>query len=144
MTVRTGQAALRPMTLDHYEAVTALWQTAPGVGLSKSDSRQGLARFLERNPGLSFVALAGDEVVGAVLCGHDGRRGYIHHLTVSAPHRRRGVGRDLVAHCLVALNRAGIDKCHLFVFAANQEAQRFWHAIGSLRRDELVIFSLWS
>ena len=76
MTDQASQASIQTMRLDHYEAVTALWQATPGVGLSNTDSREGLALFLERNPGLSFIALIDERLVGAVLCGHDGRRGH--------------------------------------------------------------------
>ncbi|MFQ5903472.1 MAG: GNAT family N-acetyltransferase [Candidatus Binatia bacterium] len=77
---------IREMALQDYDEVLALWQTSEGVGLSDADLEEGVARFLDRNPGLSFVALDGEHLVGAVLCGHDGRRGYIHHLVVSKPH----------------------------------------------------------
>ena len=133
--------AIREMTLQDYAEVLALWRTSEGVGLSDADSREGVARFLKRNPGLSFAARDGEHLVGAILCGHDGRRGYIHHLAVSKSHRRRGLGRALVERCLSALRRAGIDKCHIFVFADNQDTIAFWKSIGWAQRVELTMMS---
>ena len=90
---------IRPMTITDYEAVRALWTSCEGVGLNDADRPEALSAYLERNPGMSFVAQQGDAIVGAVLCGHDGRRGYLNHLAVSPAHRHRG-GRD----------RCGIDR----------------------------------
>ncbi len=129
------------MTLQDYNDVFALWQATEGVGLSEADSEHGIAQFLQRNPGFSFVARDGDQLAGAVLCGHDGRRGFIHHLAVRQSYRRRGVGRALVEACLAVLRRAGIQKCHLFVFADNLDAVAFWERIGWQQRTELVIMS---
>jgi len=132
---------IREMTIQDYDEVLALWQTSEGVGLSDADSEESVARYLERNPGLSFVACDGEHLVGAILCGHDGRRGYIHHLAVSESHRRQGLGRALVERCLSALRQAGIDKCHLFVFADNRDTIAFWKGIGWTQRVELVMMS---
>ncbi|MBN2004426.1 MAG: GNAT family N-acetyltransferase, partial [Anaerolineae bacterium] len=90
----------RTLTLSDYNAVLALWQSSEGVGLSDADSREAIGRYLARNPGLSFTAWDGDELTGAVLCGHDGRRGYVHHLAVKPAHRRQGLGKALAARCL--------------------------------------------
>jgi ribosomal protein S18 acetylase RimI-like enzyme len=97
--------------------------------------------YLARNPGMSFVACDGGRVVGAVLCGTDGRRGYLHHLAVAAPDRQRGLGRALVQRCLDALAAAGITKCHLFVFAPNIPARNFWTRIGWRLREDIVVMS---
>lgn len=132
---------LREMTPEDYDAAYALWQASEGIGLGADDSKKGITRFLARNPGLSFVALEGRRLVGAALCGHDGRRGYIHHLAVAESHRRRGVGRALAAQCLSALKRAGINKCHLFVFARNHPALAFWRTIDWEQRMDLIVMS---
>lgn len=124
-----------------YEAVLALWQAMAGVGLSQADTRPAIARFLERNPGLSFIAQAGPSVIGVVLGGHDGRRGYLHHLAVSPAYRRQGLGQALVERCLAGLNAQGIDKCHLFVFTGNEAAQAFWRDTGWQERSDLIVFS---
>ena len=138
---KTMNITIREMTIRDYDAVLALWQASQGIGLSEADSEQGIAGFLDRNPGLSFVARTDEQLVGAVLCGHDGRRGYIHHLAVSRSRRRRGVGETLVRHCLDRLKSAGIHKCHLFVFDDNEDAIAFWKRTGWLQRSELVVMS---
>ncbi len=132
---------VQEMTVRDDEEVFALWQASEGVGLSDADSKESFARFLERNPGLSFVARKGDLLVGAVLCDHDGRRGYIHHLAVTEFHRREGVGRTLVERCFSALKSVGIQKCHIFVFAENHNAIGFWKNIGWRERVELTMMS---
>jgi ribosomal protein S18 acetylase RimI-like enzyme len=132
---------LREMTIDDYEAVYNLWKNSEGIGLSDADSKEGIKRFLARNPGLSYIALDGEQTVGAALCGHDGRRGYIHHLSVLKSHRRQGIGRSLVSRCMFALLQIGIAKCHLFVFGGNQEAIEFWKKVGWTQRVELMMMS---
>jgi N-acetylglutamate synthase len=116
--------------------VHAIWKKAEGVGLNESDSREAVGRYLRRNPGLSQVAVSGGKVVAAVLCGHDGRRGYLHHLAVVREWRRMGLGRALVAACLDGLRREGIPKCNLFLFASNRGGRVFWKRLGwSVRAD---------
>ncbi len=132
---------LREMTIENYEPIYALWQASEGLGLSDADSKEGIKHFLKRNPGLSFVAFDGDQIVGAALCGHDGRRGYIHHLSVTKSHRKQGIGKSLVGRCMFALMRIGIAKCHLFVFGENQGAVDFWHKVGWSERVELMMMS---
>jgi ribosomal protein S18 acetylase RimI-like enzyme len=132
---------IRQMTVDDYEAVRALWDVAGGVDPAVGDARCDLARFLERNPGLSFVALAGENLIGAVLCGHDGRRGYVHHLTVDESFRRRGAGRALIDRCLDGLRAAGIGKCHIFIRRDNGIGFAFWQRAGWVDRTELRMMS---
>ena len=132
---------LKEMTIQDYDQVFALWSASEGIGLSDVDSKESIKRFLVRNPGLSFIAVDGDQLVGAALCGHDGRRGYIHHLAVRPSHRLRGIGRSLVGRCMYALLRIGIGKCHLFVFDDNQEAIAFWKKVGYTQRVELMMMS---
>lgn len=132
---------IRYFSQEDYTKVFALWQVTEGMGLSKGDSEENIRRYLERNPGLSFVALDGDQIVGAVLCGHDGRRGLLHHLAVDKSYRRHGIGQLLAEKCQDALNAAGIEKCHLFVITENIEAQIFWEKIGWELRKDIVIMS---
>jgi putative acetyltransferase len=128
--------------------VLGLWRRVEGVGLNESDTPPQLQAYLRCNPGLSRVARIDDaapdpsspgELVGAVLCGHDGRRGYLHHLAVAPAWRRRGIARSLVDQCLAALADQGITRCNLFVFADNDDGQAFWHALGWRRRGELCM-----
>ncbi len=133
---------IRPMTLDDYEPVLVMWQATEGMGLSQADSREAMARYLSRNPGLSLVALSSQgELAGAVLCGHDGRRGLLHHLAVAPSFRGQGLGRALVERCLAGLAAEGIDKCHLFVYTRNQSGRAFWEVAGWYERPELVLMS---
>ncbi len=131
-----------PMTLNDYESVIKLWQGAEGVGLSGADERQNIRVYLERNPGLSFVARDKENgIVAAVLAGHDGRRGFLHHLAVAEQYRRKGLGRDLVERCQIQLQRIGIQKCHGFIFADNDEGMEFWKAMGWGERMDLKVIS---
>jgi ribosomal protein S18 acetylase RimI-like enzyme len=133
--------AIREFTLDDYDAAYALWSASEGVGLSQADEPHNVARFLERNPGSSFVAVDQSRVIGAVLCGNDGRRGFLHHLAVDRDYRREGVGRRLVQCCLEALSAAGMRKCHIFVLADNVDGQGFWRSIGWEERTTLKVMS---
>ena len=129
------------MTVQDYGEVRALWQESEGIELSEVDSKDEIARFLEQNPGLSFVARDNALLVGTVLCGHDGRRGYIDQLAVRKSHRRQGIGKGLVSRCLYNLMRIGIHKCHLFVLEDNQDAIAFWKNLGWAERVELATMS---
>ena len=129
------------LTIDAYDEVFALWQQSEGVGLSDADARGAIFSYLRRNPGMSFVAKDDGAVVGVVLCGHDGRRGYIHHCAVRASLRGQGIGRRLVERSLDALQRAGIQKCHLFIFNDNRDAMAFWHDAGWTLRTDISVMS---
>ncbi len=132
---------IKPFTIDAYAQVCGLWQKCEGVGLSDADSREGVAAYLERNPGLSFVATNDATVVGAILCGHDGRRGYLNHLAVREDWRRHSIGRRLVESCLAALRRVGIQKCHIFVYNQNEAGFKFWKSLGWTPRGDLSLIS---
>jgi N-acetylglutamate synthase len=132
---------IRPFAIAAYDDVVALWQKCEGIGLSQADSREAIQSYLERNPAMSFVATSDGKVVGAILCGHDGRRGYIHHLAVHPRWRRQSIGRRLVEKCLDALGSAGIQKCHLFTFNQNQDGIAFWKAIGWTPRKDIGVAS---
>jgi putative acetyltransferase len=133
---------IKEMTIEDYDEIYELWKSSEGVGLSDADSREGIDRFLKRNPGLSFVVRdEQDQLVGAALCGHDGRRGYIHHLSVIQNARRQGLGRNLVGRCMYNLMQIGIQKCHLFVFGENEAALGFWNSLGWTHRVELIMMS---
>lgn len=135
---------IRPFADADIPAALALWRATPGVGLSAADEPEALARYLARNPGLSLVAAseADGQLIGTLLCGHDGRRGLIHHLVVAPGHRRRRVGEGLVSAGLQGLRAQGIGKCHLMVFTDNTAAQQFWLAVGAHQRQDLHLFSL--
>jgi putative acetyltransferase len=133
---------VRHFRIEDFDAVIALWRRTEGVGLNESDTRRAIPAFLRRNPRLSFVAEQGGRIIGAVLCGHDGRRGYLHHLAVSKRHRRRGIGRRLVNACLAKLRKAGIQKCNIFIFANNAAGMKFWAHTGWSLRTELRLMQI--
>ena len=136
------QVTIRPFEIADYPAARTLWDRTPGVGLSAADEAAPVAAYLRRNPGLSLVAMAGTELAGTVLCGHDGRRGLIHHLVTAEAHRRKGIGRRLLDGALAGLSAAGIDKCHLMVFRENAAGMAFWRGVGAAERVELALFSM--
>lgn len=134
------QADIFEFCLDDFQDAIALWKSCEGIGLSSADSKDNLTTYLKRNPGMSFVARSKNAIIAAVLCGHDGRRGYLHHLAVHPDFRNLGIGRALVKKCISALQSIGIQKCHLFIFNSNRDAIRFWEKIGwSYRKDIGVV-----
>ncbi len=133
---------IRPFEIGDHAAAVHLWQITEGIGLSESDSPENIAAYLKRNPDMSFAAFSGEALIGAVLSGTDGRRGYLHHLAVDPAWRGLGIGRQLVAHCLKALRRAGLPKCHLFLFRANPSGRQFWQHIGWSLRSDLDVVSI--
>jgi ribosomal protein S18 acetylase RimI-like enzyme len=132
---------LREFEIEDYARAYELWGAAEGVVLRDADSRESVARYLVRNPGLSFVALRGGVLVGTALSGHDGRRGYLQHVAVSPSERRSGVGRLLVERCLGALRAEGIAKCHLMVLPGNEAARAFWKRLGWVERGDVLLVS---
>jgi putative acetyltransferase len=124
-----------------YDQVVGLWRSSDGIKLSEVDSKENIGRMLERNPGLSYVALDGDKIIGAVLCSQDGRLGYLTHLVVHDDYRRNGIGRSLVGRCLFALTSIGISKCALMILEDNEAALRFWKKVGESGRVELLMMS---
>ena len=129
---------IRLMELDDYEAVHALWMTIKGFAIrSIDDSRIGVERFLRRNPTTSVVAEVDGKVVGAILCGHDGRRGCLYHVCVHPDYRRRGIGKAMVVFCMNALKKEEISKVSLIAFSVNDIGNAFWKTIGWTRREDL-------
>lgn len=131
--------AIRPMAIEDLDAVLDLWRASEGVGLGDGDAPPALGRYLERNPGMSLVATVEGAIVGAVLCGHDGRRGYLNHLAVATAYRGRGLGRMLVDACMDGLRDQGIAKCTIVVYGDNDAAEAFWTRIGWAERGDLRV-----
>ncbi len=128
------------MTAQDYDEVAGLWRNTEGIGLDDdTDTREGIAAYLVRNPGLSFVARCNEKVIGSVLCGHDGRRGYLHHLAVALAQRHGGIGRALVEACLAKLGCIGIQKCNIFLFSDNEVGELFWKRTGWNERADLKV-----
>ena len=130
---------IRPMVIEDYDRVFDLWLHTPGMGLNDvDDTREGIARYLRRNPTSCFVAENEGQIVGVMLGGHDGRRGFIHHAAVAASHRKQGIGEQLSRQVLAALRAEGITKVALVAYTHNQVGNRFWDQQGFLVREDLV------
>lgn len=132
---------IRVMGMGDYPQLIDLWSNTTNIGLSEADSPVHLDAFLQRNPGLSFVALEDDQIIGAVLGGHDGRRGAIYHLVVGKVFRGKGIGKQLLNHVTTAFAEIGIERCHIHVYADNQSGLDFWQKNGWFTRPELVLLS---
>ena len=127
------------MSMEDYDGVYDLWIHTPGMGLNATDdSREGIAKYLRRNPTSSFVAHDNGKIVGVIMAGHDGRRGYIHHTAVMPEYRNQGIAKKLVDHAMSALENEGINKVALVAFAKNEVGNGFWENIGFSVRDDLV------
>jgi len=122
---------MRVMRLEDYEELVAFWAGKEGVELNESDEREASGRYLVRNEGLSLVVREeGGKIVGAILCGHDGRRGYLHHLAVEEGYRGKGIARAMVEKCLENLKARGVPRCNVFYFAENVKGRAFWERMG--------------
>ena len=130
---------IRTMTIEDYEKAYNLWINTTGMGLNTTDdSREGIARYLLRNPNTCFVAEDNGKLVGVIISGHDGRRGFIYHTTVKEEYRGQGIGKKLVASALTALETEGIHKVALVVFEKNVSGNIFWEKAGFTVRDDLI------
>lgn len=130
---------IRLMSVDDYNAVYNLWLSCSGIGLNDlDDSEEGIRKFLERNPETCFVAENDGMVIGVIIAGNDGRRGYIYHTAVNPLFRGRGIGRKLVESAMNALKEAGINKVALVVFGRNKDGNEFWKKIGFTVREDLT------
>ncbi len=129
---------VRIMTIDDYDGVYALWMKIKGFGIrSIDDSREGVRRFLKRNPTTSVVAEEDGRIVGSILCGHDGRRGCLYHVCVDEAYRRRGIGKAMVVMAMEALRKEEISKVSLIAFTKNDVGNAFWNTIGWTERLDL-------
>lgn len=129
---------IRVMTMKDYDEVFALWSKIKGFAMrSIDDSYIGVERFLKRNPNTSVVAIEDDKIVGAILCGHDGRRGCLYHVCVDSDYRLRGIGKAMVVKCMQALKEEQISKVSLIAFSENDIGNAFWHTIGWTERLDL-------
>ena len=129
---------IRAMQNTDYEQVYKLWKKIKGFAIrSIDDSEEGVKRFLARNPGISVVAEENGRIVGAILCGHDGRRGCLYHVCVDPDWRLRGIGKEMVVFCMNALHNEGINKVSLIAFTQNDIGNAFWKEIGWTKREDL-------
>ena len=129
---------IRDMTIEDYDGVYTLWMTIKGFAIrSIDDAREGVERFLSRNPGISVVAVKDGAIVGSILCGHDGRRGCLYHVCVREDCRMQGIGKSMVVYCMDALEREHISKVSLIAFMKNDIGNAFWKGIGWTKREDL-------
>lgn len=130
---------IRVMTIDDYDRVYDLWMSCKNMGFNNlDDSREGIDKYLKRNPTTSFVAEESGRITGVVLSGHDGRRGFIHHMAVEEDHRRQGIAASLLDHALAALKEEGINKVALLVFKRNEAGNAFWESQNFIVREDVV------
>ena len=130
---------IREMVEEDYDQVYQLWLSCAGMGLNDlDDSKEGIARFLQRNPQTCLVAVENQTIIGAILAGSDGRRAYIYHTAVHPNYRRRGIARQLVETVLTVLDELKIHKVALVVFKRNTEGNRFWEKLGFSVREDLI------
>lgn len=129
---------IRKMTIKDYPAVYDLWMSCAGMGLNNlDDSEEGIRRFLSRNPDTCYVAEE-DKIIGVIMVGNDGRRGYIYHTAVHPDFRHKGIAAMLVEKATQALAALGIKKVALVVFDGNENGNLFWEKQGFTVRDDLI------
>ena len=129
---------IRPMTMEDFEEVHALWMGIHGFGIrSIDDAREGVERFLRRNPDTSVVAVEDGKIVGSILCGHDGRRGCFYHVCVAPGYRKHGIGYRMVRAAMEALQKEGVSKISLIAFKSNDVGNAFWKGIGWREREDV-------
>lgn len=132
---------IREMTIEDYEQAFLLWNQIEGLVLSEADSKSNIESYLARNKGFCFVCEADNKVIGTILAGHDGRRGFIYHLAVNPENRKQRIGHRLVEMSLAPFRELGIEKCHIFVLENNDLGHSFWTAAGWEKRSGFFVYS---
>ncbi len=134
---------IRVMAPEDYDKVYQLWLSITGFGIrSVDDSREGVARFLKRNPTTSVVAEQNGRIVGSIMCGHDGRTGCFYHVCVARDYRKHGVGYRMVGFAVRALIEEGVSKVTLIAFKENQVGNVFWKSLGWTQREDVNYYDL--
>lgn len=129
---------IRTMTIEDYDGVYKLWKSIRGFAIrSVDDSREGVEIFLKRNPSTSVVAEYNGEIIGSILCGHDGRRGCLYHVCVAEGFRMHGIGKSMVVRAMEALKAEKVNKVSLIAFLQNDMGNAFWKEIGWTKREDL-------
>lgn len=132
---------IREMTIDDYDEVYRMWQITTKRALSKADERDQMERYLKHNAGMSQVAVVDGKIVGTVLAGHDGRRGFIHHMAVLPEFRRKKIGHALAQTAIQKIREQAIDKTHIFCYQNNETGQSFWRDFGFEKREDVFVYS---
>ena len=131
---------IRQVTIADYDSIYELWASTEQSRRSLNpvdDSREGIDRYLKRNPNTCFAAVKDDKIIGVILTGHDGRRAIIHHMCVHPDYRRLGIAAHLVSLAEDALKKEGIQKLFCLVFKDNEVANAFWEQQGYSLRTNL-------
>lgn len=134
-------STIREMTIIDYEQMIDLWNGIEGLALSNADSKENIDMYLNRNKGLSYIYEQDSKIIGTILCGHDGRRGFIYHVAVNPDYRKQRIGNKLVQASLEKLSKEGIDKCHIFVIEDNVVGNDFWTSTGWEKRNGFFVYS---
>lgn len=132
---------IRSMKIEDYDEIFSMWQITSKRALCKADSRENIERYLLRNEGMSQVAVENGRIIGTVLAGHDGRRGFIHHMAVLPEYRRKHIGNALATEAIKKISEDGIDKTHIFCYQDNLTGQGFWSSLGFKKRGDLFVYS---
>lgn len=132
---------IREMTIDDYDEVYEMWQITTKRALSKADEKDQMERYLKHNAGMSQVAVVDGKIVGTVLAGHDGRRGFIHHMAVLPEFRRKKIGHALAQTAIQKIREQSIDKTHIFCYQNNETGQSFWRDFGFEKREDVFVYS---
>lgn len=134
---------IKLLTIEDYDKVYQLWTNTKGMGMrSLDDSFEGIEKFLRRNPTTNYIAKVDNKIIGVILCGHDGRRGYIYHTVINREYREKRIGSELVNTVLAALKKEKINKVALVVFDSNDLGNKFWKSLGFDKRDDLIYRNL--
>jgi len=132
---------IRVMEMSDYNKIYNLWCSIKGLGIrSVDDSEENIVRFIQRNPTTSFVAEMGDDIIGALMCGHDGRRGCFYHVCVSEEYRNHGIATQMANLALDALKAEGINKVNLMAFKDNETGNKFWQSLSWKVRDDVNLY----
>lgn len=132
---------IRSMKIEDYDEIFSMWQITSKRALCEADSRDNIERYLLRNEGMSQVAVENGRIIGTVLAGHDGRRGFIHHMAVLPEYRRKHIGNALATEAIKKIAEDGIDKTHIFCYRDNLTGQGFWSSLGFKKRGDLFVYS---
>ena len=136
-----GNITLREMQISDYDEVMQLLENTEGIVLREADSYDATKAYLARNPQLNYVAYASDSIIGCIMAGHDGRRGYLQHLAVTPDYRQKGIARTLVNKVIEELKLLAINKSHIFILRDNDSAKVFWEKLGWKRREDINMYS---
>ena len=130
------------MDIGYFQKIEKFWEETDGIKLTIGDTESELDKYLKRNKGMSFICMNGDDLIGTILCGHDGRRGFIYHLAVCKNFRKENIATTLIEMSLGQLRSAGIKRCMIMADEVNESGKSFWLKMNWRKRDDLKMFSI--